>query len=107
MVMVSKFSNFPDELSKTDELRGYELSRSHCTRVDVECHFGQLKRFFCLREQLRVVPLFVTQIVAACCVLWNLSLDLGKYLLSFNKLFQKCFLLKTFKSLSHETFATF
>ena len=37
MVMVSKFSNFPDELSKNDELREYELSgcdRTHnlCSR---------------------------------------------------------------------------
>ena len=28
MVMVSKFSNFPDELSENDELREYELSGS-------------------------------------------------------------------------------
>ena len=31
MVMVSKFSNFPDELSKNDKLREYELSGSDCT----------------------------------------------------------------------------
>ena len=31
MVMVSKFSNFPDELSENDELREYELSGSDCT----------------------------------------------------------------------------
>ena len=30
MVLVSKFSNFPDKLSKNDQLRGYELSRSDC-----------------------------------------------------------------------------
>ena len=28
MVMVSKFSNFPDELSENDELREYELGGS-------------------------------------------------------------------------------
>ena len=28
MIMVSKFSNFPDELSENDELREYELSES-------------------------------------------------------------------------------
>ena len=33
MVMVSKFSNFPDELSKNDELREYELSGSDCTHI--------------------------------------------------------------------------
>ena len=31
MVMVSKFSNFPDELSESDELREFELSGSDCT----------------------------------------------------------------------------
>ena len=31
--MLSKFSNFPDELSENDELREYELSRSDCTRT--------------------------------------------------------------------------
>ena len=30
MVMVSKFSNIPDELSENDELREYELSGSDC-----------------------------------------------------------------------------
>ena len=34
MVMVSKFSNFPDELSKNDELREYELSGSDCINLD-------------------------------------------------------------------------
>ena len=36
MIMLSKFSNFPDELSENDELREYELSGSDCTfpRVD-------------------------------------------------------------------------
>ena len=33
MVMVSKFSNFPDKLSENDELREYELSGSHCNNV--------------------------------------------------------------------------
>ena len=32
MVMVSKLSNFPDELSKNDELREFELSGSDCNR---------------------------------------------------------------------------
>ena len=31
MVILSKFSNFPDKLSKNDELREYELSGSDCT----------------------------------------------------------------------------
>ena len=30
MVMVSKFSNFPDKLSENDELRKCELSGSDC-----------------------------------------------------------------------------
>ena len=30
MVMVSKFSNFPDKLSENGELREYELSGSDC-----------------------------------------------------------------------------
>ena len=30
MVMASKVSNFPEELSKNDELREYELSGSDC-----------------------------------------------------------------------------
>ena len=30
MIMLSKFSNFPDELSENDELREYELSGSDC-----------------------------------------------------------------------------
>ena len=33
MVIVSKFSNFPDELSENDELREFELSGSDCTKV--------------------------------------------------------------------------
>ena len=32
MVIVSKFSNFPDELSENDELREFELSGSDCMR---------------------------------------------------------------------------
>ena len=31
MIMLSRFSKFPDELSKNDELREYELSGSDCT----------------------------------------------------------------------------
>ena len=30
MAMVSKFSNFPDELTENDELREFELSGSDC-----------------------------------------------------------------------------
>ena len=30
MIMLSKFSNFPDELSENDVLREYELSGSDC-----------------------------------------------------------------------------
>ena len=29
--MLLKFSNFPDKLSKNDELRAFELSRSDCS----------------------------------------------------------------------------
>ena len=36
MVMVSKFSNFPDELSENDELREYELSGFDCIVTTVE-----------------------------------------------------------------------
>ena len=32
MVMVSKFSNFPDEFSENDKLRENELSGSDCIR---------------------------------------------------------------------------
>ena len=31
MIILSKFSNFPDELSKNDELREHKLSGSDCT----------------------------------------------------------------------------
>ena len=31
MIILSKFSNFPDELSKKDELREHKLSGSDCT----------------------------------------------------------------------------
>ena len=34
MVMVSKFSNFPEELTENDELREFELSGSDCTKND-------------------------------------------------------------------------
>ena len=37
MVMVSKLSNFPDELSENDELREFELSGSDCTK-HVDCY---------------------------------------------------------------------
>ena len=40
MVMVSKLSNFPDELSENDELREFELSGSDCTY-----DYNQLLRF--------------------------------------------------------------
>ena len=30
-IILSKFSNFPDELSKNDELREHKLSGSDCT----------------------------------------------------------------------------
>ena len=33
MVMVSKFSNFPDESSENDELREFELSGSDCNSI--------------------------------------------------------------------------
>ena len=31
--MLSKFSDFPNELSKNDELKEYELSESDCTFI--------------------------------------------------------------------------
>ena len=31
MIMLLKFSNFPDELSENDKLREFELSMSDCT----------------------------------------------------------------------------
>ena len=34
MAMVSKFSNFHDELSENDELRQYELSGSECIEFE-------------------------------------------------------------------------
>ena len=34
MIMLSKFSNFPDKLSKNDKLREYELSGSGCTLTE-------------------------------------------------------------------------
>ena len=33
MIMISKFSNFPDKLSEIDELKEYELSGSDCTNT--------------------------------------------------------------------------
>ena len=43
MIMLSKFSNFPNELSENDELREYELSGSDCIysqgdRKQSRCH---------------------------------------------------------------------
>ena len=35
MVMVSKFLNFPDELSENDKLREYELNGSDCSYLHV------------------------------------------------------------------------
>ena len=34
MIMLSKFSNFPDELSENDKLREYELSGSNCILIN-------------------------------------------------------------------------
>ena len=34
MILLSKFPNFPDELSENDKLRGYELSGSDCTDIE-------------------------------------------------------------------------
>ena len=33
MIMLSKFSNFPDELSENDELKGNEINGSDCTGI--------------------------------------------------------------------------
>ena len=45
--MVSKFSNFPNGLSKNDELREYELNGADCIRInksifleEVRSHLG-------------------------------------------------------------------
>ena len=35
MVMVTKLSNFPDELSENDELREFELSGSDCIEIPI------------------------------------------------------------------------
>ena len=35
MIMLSKFSNFPNELSENDELREHELSGSDCILFSV------------------------------------------------------------------------
>ena len=48
MVIVSKFSNFPDELSENEELREYELSGSDCTNgipLDLQCLKVMLQNF--------------------------------------------------------------
>ena len=42
MVIVSKFSNSPDELSENDELREFELSGSDC--ISTHMYFG-LRKF--------------------------------------------------------------
>ena len=34
MIMVSKFSDFPDELSENDELREFQLSGSDCNLAE-------------------------------------------------------------------------
>ena len=38
MIMLSKFSNFPNELSKNDELREYELRGSDCSSTHRTAH---------------------------------------------------------------------
>ena len=49
------------------------------TRVCIECTYGMIKkRFFCLRERLRVHPEYATNIITACVVLRNYSLEIGK-----------------------------
>ena len=42
--MVSRFSSFPDELSKNDELREYGLSGSDCNYTDnkISCETSKL-----------------------------------------------------------------
>ena len=42
MIMLSKFPNFPDELSENDELREYELSGSDSNCLDKIMQLSQL-----------------------------------------------------------------
>ena len=51
MITLSKFSNFPDELSENDELREYKLSRSDCTTLHLLCH-GSSREPTKMREYL-------------------------------------------------------
>ena len=45
MAMVSKFSNFPDELRENNELREYELSGSDCVTKRFKAQFTAPKYF--------------------------------------------------------------
>ena len=59
------------------------------TRCRIESTYGMVKRrFFCLRERLRFRPCFATRIITAAVVLWNLSLNLGKFIIKTKSLFK-------------------
>ena len=56
----------------------YRYNDSLCmTRCHIESTYGMVKRFFCLRERLRVRPRFSTRIITTAVVLWNKGLDLS------------------------------
>ena len=55
MVMVSKFSNFPDELSENDELREFELSGSDCTWKSQRFKIVPILATHCLMKQDRMM----------------------------------------------------
>ena len=46
MVMVSKFSNFPNELSENDEIREYKLRGSDCIFSIFPVFFHNLFQYF-------------------------------------------------------------
>ena len=60
MVMVSRFSNFHNESSENDELREYELSRSHCI-----CAIAQIKKIHLKfkRKNLTWPPIVPSQLM--------------------------------------------
>ena len=59
MILLSKLSNLPDELSENDELREFELSGSDCIAQPVNIYKGVLnnKKMKCLLIILLVIYL--------------------------------------------------
>ena len=68
MVMVSKFSNFPDKSSENNELKDYELSGSECSTLKSSSSFKEnTSRILLLPNsqssvRLRVIPLINVKI---------------------------------------------